>query len=223
MALAIEAAQTRTIKLSLECRMQMESLQELYVDELKDIYSAEKQILKALPKMIKAATHPELKDAFATHRDQTEGHVARLERIFNDLDQSPRGKKCKGMEGVIEEGAELLAEKPAPDVLDAGLISAAQRVEHYEIAAYGTVRTWATQLGREQDASLLEQTLGEEKETDELLTRLAEESINLDAENPSSDREVSLGASDERGGGTSKTGRQPASKRPTSERAPSRR
>jgi ferritin-like metal-binding protein YciE len=203
--------------------MQMESLHELYVEELKDIYSAEKQILKALPKMIKAATHPELKDAFATHRDQTEGHVERLDRIFNDLDESPRGKKCKGMEGVIEEGAELLAEKPAPEVLDAGLISAAQRVEHYEIAAYGTVRTWAKEMGREQDASLLQQTLEEEKETDESLSRLAEQSINLEAEHPSSDREVSLGAADERRGGISSGVRRPASKRPTSGRTSSRR
>jgi ferritin-like metal-binding protein YciE len=158
------------------------TLTELYVEELKDLYSAESQILKALPKMISAATHPELKDAFQTHLRQTETHVERLQGIFDELGESPKGKKCKGMEGVIEEGAGLIEEEPEPAVLDAGLISAAQHVEHYEIAGYGSVRTWADQLGLDGQAELLQLTLDEEKQTDELLTQLAEQSVNLDAE-----------------------------------------
>ena len=158
------------------------TIEELYVEELKDLYSAENQILKALPKMIKAATHDELKDALETHRQQTEMHVRRLERIFDELGESPKGKKCHGMEGVIAEGADLIDERPAPTVLDAGLISAAQHVEHYEMAGYGSVRTWAQQLGFDGHARLLQQTFDEERETDELLTELAEQSINLDAE-----------------------------------------
>jgi ferritin-like metal-binding protein YciE len=162
--------------------MEMESLRELYVDELKDLWSAENQITKALPKMIKAATHPKLKKAFNTHLKQTERHIKRLERIFKELDESPRGKKCVGMEGLLKEGAELIKEKPAPDVLDAGLIAAAQHVEHYEMAGYGCVRTWARQLGQDSHANLLQETLDEEELTDRLLTDLAESSINIDAE-----------------------------------------
>jgi ferritin-like metal-binding protein YciE len=158
------------------------TLAELYVEELKDLYSAEKQILTALPKMIKAATHQELKEAFETHRQQTEGHVQRLEQIFEALGESPRGKKCHGMEGVIEEGADLIQEKPEPAVLDAGLISAAQHVEHYEMAGYGTVRAWADKLGYNEHAQLLQQTLDEERETDESLTQLADEVVNADAD-----------------------------------------
>jgi ferritin-like metal-binding protein YciE len=158
------------------------TLAELYVEELKDLYSAEKQILTALPKMIKAATHQELKEAFETHRQQTEGHVQRLEQIFEALGESPRGKKCHGMEGVIEEGADLIQEKPEPAVLDAGLISAAQHVEHYEMAGYGTVRAWADKLGYSEHAQLLQQTLDEERETDESLTQLADEVVNADAD-----------------------------------------
>jgi ferritin-like metal-binding protein YciE len=163
--------------------MQMESLKELYVEELKDLWSAETQITKALPKMIKAATHPKLKKAFNTHLKQTERQIKRLERIFNELDESPRGKKCVGMEGLLKEGAELIKEKPEADVLDAGLIAAAQHVEHYEIAGYGCVRTWARQLGEERHAELLQETLDEEELTDKLLTELAESSINIEAEN----------------------------------------
>jgi ferritin-like metal-binding protein YciE len=162
----------------------MNSLRELYVDELKDLYNAEHQILKALPKMIRAATHPDLQRAFSQHERQTQQHVKRLDRIFRMLGETPRGKKCKGMEGVIEEGSDLIKERPDPDVLDAGLISAAQRVEHYEIAGYGTVRTYARQLGEEEQASLLQETLDEEGQTDKNLTALAESSINIEAEHP---------------------------------------
>jgi ferritin-like metal-binding protein YciE len=162
--------------------MEMESLKELYVAELKDLWSAENQITKALPKMIKAATNPKLKKAFNTHLKQTERHVKRLERIFKGLEESPRGKKCVGMEGLIKEGAELIKEKPEPEVLDAGLIAAAQHIEHYEIAGYGCVRTWARQLGEDRHAELLQETLNEEERTDKLLTELAESGINLEAE-----------------------------------------
>ncbi|MEP6991703.1 MAG: ferritin-like domain-containing protein [bacterium] len=160
----------------------MESLQELYVEELKDLWSAENQILKALPRMIKAATHPKLKKAFAKHEKQTRVHVTRLERICKQLGESPRGKKCVGMEGLLQEGKDLMAEKPAPDVLDAGLISAAQHVEHYEMAGYGTCRTWARTLGFDSQAQLLQTTLDEEQQTDLDLTALAESNINIDAE-----------------------------------------
>jgi len=162
--------------------MEMESLRELYIDELKDLWSAETQITKALPKMMKAASNPKLKRAFNTHLKQTERHVKRLERIFKELDESPRGKKCVGMEGLIKEGQELIKEKPDADVLDAGLIAAAQHVEHYEIAGYGCVRTWARQMGEERQAELLQETLDEEEQTDRLLTELAESEINVEAE-----------------------------------------
>ena len=130
--------------------MKLDTLQALYVDEPGDLYSAESQILKALPKMIRAAAHPELKTAFTDHMKQTENQVRRLDKIFESLEESPKGKKCHGMEGVLEEGAELIKEQPEQDVLDAGLISAAQHVEHYEMAGYGTVRTWAEVLGRKR-------------------------------------------------------------------------
>ncbi len=162
--------------------MEMESLKELYVEELKDLWSAETQITKALPRMMKAATNPKLKRAFNTHLKQTERHVKRLERIFKELDESPRGKKCVGMEGLIKEGQELIKEKPEADVLDAGLIAAAQHVEHYEIAGYGCVRTWARQMGEDRQAELLQETLDEEEQTDRLLTELAESEINVEAE-----------------------------------------
>jgi ferritin-like metal-binding protein YciE len=161
--------------------VELDSLQALYVDELKDLYSAEKQILKALPKMIRAASHEELAATFSEHLRVTERQVQRLERIFADLDESPRGKKCVGMEGLIEEAQELLKEKPEPEVLDAGLIAKAQHVEHYEMAGYGTVRTYAEQLGLTKHAELLQQTLDEEGEADKRLSALAENSINLEA------------------------------------------
>lgn len=194
--------------------MEMESLKELYVDELKDLWSAENQITKALPKMIKAATHPKLKKAFNTHLKQTERQIKRLERIFKELDESPRGKKCVGMEGLLKEGAELIKEKPQADVLDAGLIAAAQHVEHYEMAGYGCVRTWARQLGEERHAELLQETLDEEELTDRLLTELAESSINIDAE--TDDDEADEKPSRARSNGSRDSARRTVSKGKTS-------
>ncbi len=162
--------------------MEMETLKDLYVEELKDLYSAEKMIIKGLERMSKAASHPELKQAFQRHQAMTEKQVERLERICADLEVSPRGKKCVGMEGLIEEAKDLISEKPDPDVLDAGLIAAAQHIEHYEMAGYGCARTYARQLGFEQQADLLQTTLDEEGTTDKLLTELAETSINIEAE-----------------------------------------
>jgi ferritin-like metal-binding protein YciE len=162
--------------------VQLNTLEELYVNELKDLYNAENQILKTLPKLIKATSHSQLKEAFRTHERQTREHVARLDRISQDLGKKLKGKKCVGMEGLIKEGAELIQDKPDPDVLDAGLISKAQHVEHYEIAGYGACRTYARQLGYDKQAALLQQTLNEEGEMDKLLTSLAESSINLEAE-----------------------------------------
>ena len=161
--------------------MEMESLRELYIEELKDLYSAENQIIKALPKMVKAATSSELKKGFEQHLAQTRGQVERLEKIFKELDESPKGKKCKGMEGLLEEGKEWMEEDADPEVMDAGLIAAAQHVEHYEIAGYGCVRTYAELLGFTNAAKLLQQTLDEEKQTDEKLTGLAQ-TINVEAE-----------------------------------------
>jgi ferritin-like metal-binding protein YciE len=162
--------------------MPMDTLQDLYIEEIKDLYNAENQILKALPRMIKAASNPELKKAFTKHERQTREQAKRLERIASELGEKPTGKKCHGMMGLIEEGKELMKEKPAPDVLDAGLISAAQRVEHYEMAGYGTCRTWARQLGFENQAQLLQATLDEEEQTDKDLTILAESFVNVEAE-----------------------------------------
>jgi len=162
--------------------MEMETLRDLYVEELKDLYSAENQILKALPRMIKSSTHPKLKKAFTKHEKQTRQHAKRLERICKELGEKPTGKKCVGMEGLIKEAKELLKEKPEPDVLDAGLISAAQHVEHYEMAGYGTCRTWARLLGYEGQAQVLQTTLDEEQQTDLDLTGIAESSVNIDAE-----------------------------------------
>jgi ferritin-like metal-binding protein YciE len=170
--------------------MKEEGLKELYVDELRDIYSAENQLVKALPKMAKAATSDELRSGFEQHLEQTKGHVKRLEEIFSELDEKPTGKKCKGMQGLIEEGKEMIDEDLEGEVLDAGLISAAQRVEHYEIAAYGCVRTFATILGEDNAAELLEETLEEEKETDKKLTELAE-NINLEAAGSEEEEEAS--------------------------------
>ena len=146
--------------------MKESALKELYIDELRDIYNAENQLTKALPKMAKASTSEELRSGFEEHLEQTKGHVERLEQIFKKLGEKPTGKKCKGMEGLVEEGKEMIDEQEG-ETLDAGLISAAQRVEHYEIAAYGCVRTYANLLGEEEAAELLEQTLKEEKETDQ--------------------------------------------------------
>lgn len=160
--------------------MPNQGLMKLYVDELKDLYNAENQLVKALPKLAKAASSDELRQGFETHLKQTEGHVQRLEKIFESIGQSPKGKKCAGMEGLVAEGSEVMQEDFEGAVMDAALIGAAQRVEHYEIAGYGTVRELAQVLGQSKHASLLEQTLNEEKETDKKLTALATE-INQQA------------------------------------------
>jgi ferritin-like metal-binding protein YciE len=157
-----------------------EGLKELYIDELKDLYSAENQLVKALPKMAKAASSDELRKGFEEHLEQTRGHVESLEKIFKSLGESPKGKKCKGMEGLLEEGAEVIEEDFEDSLMDAALIGAAQRVEHYEIAAYGTVCAFAEELGEDEHASLLTETLEEEKETDEKLTKLSQQ-INAQA------------------------------------------
>lgn len=155
--------------------MQHSELKRLFIDELKDIYSAETQLVKALPKMAKAAKSADLRKGFEEHLKQTEGHVSRLESIFQGLDERPTGKKCKGMEGLIEEGDEVAGEDDSDGAKDSALIGAAQRVEHYEIAAYGTVRAMAGKLGNEEAVRLLGLTLKEEKDTDEKLTSLAEQ------------------------------------------------
>ena len=161
--------------------MKLDSLHKLYLEELRDLYSAENQLLKALPKMAKAASSDELKQAFEDHLEETRDHVERLEDIFETLDESPKGKTCHGMKGLIEEGSEILDKDGEESVLDAGIIGAAQKVEHYEIASYGTVRTFATLLGEDEAADLLQQTLDEEGETNKRLTELAEEIVNPEA------------------------------------------
>jgi ferritin-like metal-binding protein YciE len=161
--------------------MKLESLKDLYLEQLKDLYSAETQLLDALPKMADGASAPDLKQAFSEHLRQTQEHVRRLERIFDTLGENPKGHTCEGMKGLVREGEMMLQMKGEPAVLDAGLIAAAQRVEHYEIAGYGTVRTYAELLGFDDQVALLERTLDEEEQTDELLTRLAESHVNEEA------------------------------------------
>ena len=170
--------------------METNSLRELYIEELRDIYDAENQLVKALPEMAKAATSEDLRSGFEKHLEQTKEHARRIERVLNDLGEKAKGKKCKGMQGLVSEGKEVIDEDFADDVKDAALISAAQRVEHYEIAAYGTVRTYAEILGQQTAVSLLEKTLQEEKETDEKLTELSE-SINVQAAGAESERQIS--------------------------------
>jgi len=160
--------------------MKMESLKELFVEELQDLYSAETQITKALPKMAKAATNPTLKDAFESHLEETREQIKRLDQIFETLGESSKGKTCEGMKGLLKEGDELMKEDADPEVMDAGLIAAAQRVEHYEMAGYGTVRTYAELLGEEDAVSLLETTLKEEKAADSKLSKVANK-INVQA------------------------------------------
>jgi ferritin-like metal-binding protein YciE len=160
--------------------MSVSSIEELFVNELKDIYSAEKQITKALPKMAKAATSPALRAAFESHLKETEGQIERLDQIFESLGKSPRGKVCHGMQGVLEEGSEVLDDTEKGEVRDAALISAAQRVEHYEMAAYGSVREYAKLLGERDAADLLQATLEEEEAADEKLTSIAQQ-INSSA------------------------------------------
>jgi ferritin-like metal-binding protein YciE len=157
------------------------TLHDVYIDQLKDLYSAETQLLKALPKMAKAAHDATLKKGFEEHLEQTKVHAERLEEIFEELDEKPTGKKCKAMAGLVEEGSEAIGEDASPEAKDAMLIAAAQRVEHYEMAGYGCVKTYARLLGYEDAAKLLEETLGEEVATDEKLTEAAE-SINVEAE-----------------------------------------
>jgi ferritin-like metal-binding protein YciE len=161
--------------------MELNTLKDLYFHELKDLYSAEKQLVKALPKMARAASNEDLVAGFKTHLSETEEHVARLEKILEGHDQSTRGPKCKGMEGLVAEGQEMMEEDAEDEVRDAGLISAAQRVEHYEIAGYGCARTYAEMIGDDEGAELLQQTLEEESATDEKLTELAQSVINLEA------------------------------------------
>jgi ferritin-like metal-binding protein YciE len=157
------------------------TLQEKLVDEIRDLYHAEKQLIKALPKMAKAASHDDLRDGFETHLEETREHVTRLEEIFEALGEKVRAKNCPGMAGIIEEGSELMQKEEPGAVMDAALIAAAQRVEHYEIGAYGTCVAWARLMGMNDVVSLLEQTLEEEKATDKKLTALAEQEVNLSA------------------------------------------
>ena len=205
--------------------MELDSLKKLYVDELKDLWSAERQLVKALPKMAKNATNPELRKAFEDHLAVTEVQSERLEEIIESLGESPRGKKCVGMEGLIEEADELLEEDAEEDVLDAGLISKAQHVEHYEMAGYGTVRSYAMTLGFEKHAQALQQSLDEEIEADRLLSSLAEQ-INVEAamageeeESESSDREVERSVASE---ARSSAKRSTGSRKRTSESGESR-
>ncbi len=161
--------------------MSMNSLEDLFLDELRDLYNAENQLVKALPKMAKKASAAKLKKAFEDHLRQTEGHVSRLEKIFRGLGEKPTGKTCKAMKGLVEEGKEVIDENGNESVLDAALIGAAQRVEHYEMAGYGTARTFANLLGEEDAADLLQETLDEEGETNKKLTALAQSVVNPEA------------------------------------------
>ena len=161
--------------------MEMNDLQDLMVENLKDLYSAETQLLKALPKVAKGADNEQLKSALTMHLKETEGHVQRLETIFKQLGEKPTGKKCKGMEGLIEENKEMLEEDAEPEVMDAGLIVGCQKVEHYEIAGYGSAVTFAKLLGNNEAARLLAQTLDEEERADKKLSEIAESSINVEA------------------------------------------
>ena len=178
--------------------MKIESLNELLAEELKDIYSAEKQLLKALPKMVKKASSEELRNALDEHLEVTQGQVARLEEVFAALGKPAKAKTCKAMQGLLEEAKEIMEEDATPAVLDAGIIAAAQKVEHYEIASYGTVRTWARLCGEEEAAELLQETLDEEAEADKRLSELAENFVNPEAE--SGDDEESSPASRKKSG-----------------------
>lgn len=161
--------------------MKLESLHDLYLSELSDLYSAEKQILKALPKMIQKTESPDLRRSLEDHLAETNGHVTRLEQVFEMHGESPKKTKCKGMEGVLAEGDELVGQDATPAVRDAAIISAAQRVEHYEIAVYGTVRTYAEQLGHSRSAAVLQETLDEERGANEKLTQIATQRVNIEA------------------------------------------
>jgi len=171
--------------------MNENTLRELFIDELRDLYDAENRLVKALPKLAKAANLEDLRSGFETHLEQTKEHVERLKQIIESLDEKPTGKKCPGMIGIIQEGEELIGEEFEGSVMDAALISAAQRAEHYEIAAYGCVHAWAKELGEDEAAELLEKTLTEEKETDAKLTEIAEQV------NPSANSEAEEGSEEE--------------------------
>jgi ferritin-like metal-binding protein YciE len=181
------------------------TLRELYVDELRDLYDAENRLVKALPKMAKAATSDELRSGIEEHLEQTKGHVERLKQIFTAMGEKATGKRCPGMMGILEEGEEVLDEDYEGALMDAAIISGAQRVEHYEIAAYGCVRSWADLLGESEASSLLQKTLEEEKETDEKLTELAEQ-INAEA-NEGGEEEMEEGEGEEEGERTPARGR----------------
>jgi ferritin-like metal-binding protein YciE len=161
--------------------MKLNTLQDLFVEQVRDLFDAEKQLVKALPKMAKAASSDDLRTAFENHLEETQGHVSRLEQIFTMLGIKPKAKSCAAMEGLIAEGKEMIEEKGDEAVKDAGLIACAQRVEHYEIAGYGCLHTWAQQLGRHDAAGLLEETLNEEKSADQKLTHIAEGAVNMNA------------------------------------------
>ena len=161
--------------------MKLNTLKDLYIHELKDLYSAEKQLIRALPKMARAATNEKLAEGFKLHLEETKEHANRLEKLLSSHDQTTRGPKCKGMEGLLKEGEEMIEEEADEEVRDAGLISAAQRVEHYEIAGYGTARTYAELLGDKEGAKVLQTTLDEEAQTDQKLTKVAMSSVNLAA------------------------------------------
>jgi ferritin-like metal-binding protein YciE len=165
------------------------NLRDVFVEQLKDLYNAEQQLIKALPKMAKAATSSDLAQGFEEHLEQTKGHANRLEEIFKKLDEKPTGKKCKAMEGLIKEGSETISEDASDAAKDALLIAAAQRVEHYEIAGYGSVKTYADLLGEDEASQLLSETLEEEKETDEKLTEAAQ-AINAEADQESEEEET---------------------------------
>ncbi len=161
--------------------MSLQSLADAFVDELRDVYSAEKQLLKALPKMAKKATHPQLKQAFENHLTETEGQVERVEKVFESLELKPRAKTCEAMQGLLEEGKSIMEEDAEPEVLDAMLIAAAQKVEHYEMATYGTLCAWAKALGYDEALALLKETMNQEVKADSLLSELADGSINAKA------------------------------------------
>ena len=162
--------------------MSEKNLNALFLDTLKDIYYAEKHIYKSLPKMAKAATSDDLRDAFEKHHDETEGHIERLEQIFELLGEPARGKKCDAIEGILDEGKEIMNDYKGAPALDAGLLAAAQAVEHYEISRYGTLKSWADKLGMKDAITLLDQTLAEEKKTDETLSKIAVSAVNAEAE-----------------------------------------
>jgi ferritin-like metal-binding protein YciE len=202
--------------------MQMDSFDKLYVDQLRDMYNAEKQITKALPKMVKAASNRELKSALEEHLEVTKRQVEKLEEIFRGLGRPATGKTCKGMAGVLEEGQEVLEEDFEPDVLDAGIIAAAQKVEHYEIASYGTLRTFAETKGDTKSARILQEILEEEKDADRRLSELAESSINMEAES-STDEESEDWAEEEGDGRSSRTTGKQAGASPRTSDSSSRR